>query len=279
MALTLLPVLSLFLLAASMILLAAALFPTRDLIGRLPPGGVRTRWRLMGAMVAFFLVCYVGYAALFWDRHVTVESLIVPLVFFLGSSFVWMTARLSLQTAIDMRRVALLERESLTDALTGLFNRRYFDRRLGEEVALARRHGRALSVLMVDIDHFKDVNDRLGHQAGDEALVALARVVAANLRESDIAVRFGGDELVVIAPAASTADAVRIGERWRQCIASPDIATSCLPERLRGIGLTISVGVASLGGGIDSAEKLVAAADANLYLAKQRGRNRVESGS
>ena len=101
----------------------------------------------MTALIVLFLAGYVGYAAILWDSHSRPLDLIVPGVFFLGACFVWLSANLSLQTATDVMRVSLLERESMTDPLTGVFNRRYLDRRLGEEVAKARRYGLPLCAL------------------------------------------------------------------------------------------------------------------------------------
>jgi diguanylate cyclase (GGDEF)-like protein len=167
---------------------------------------------------------------------------------------------------------------ALHDALTGLYNRRYFWRRLDDEVAFARRHGRPLALLVGDLDRFKGVNDAHGHAAGDEVLRAVAAALMEVRRRGDTVARIGGEEFAVILPETDAAEAVRVAERMRQAVA----ALSFQPDLLeaRPFAVTISVGAAaapptaSLG-----AAALLAAADAAMYRAKQAGRNRVEAGA
>lgn len=256
-------------------LLVAALVPVRKLVAQLPPGGVRQRWRALRALIVLFVLGYAGYAIAFWRVQAVLADLIVPLVFFGGGCFVWLIAQLSLRTATDMMRVSVLEREVLTDPLTAAFNRRYLERRLGEEVARARRYGFALSVFMIDIDHFKQVNDRFGHQVGDRVLVGTAGIVTEMLRSSDMLTRYGGEEFIVVAPHTDLAGAAQLAERVRERMEGHDFGWFGAPEAGRSIGITVSAGVAALSDGVDDAQKLIAQADRNLYLAKQRGRNRV----
>jgi diguanylate cyclase (GGDEF)-like protein len=260
---------------AGALILIGALIPIRRLMVRLPSGLVRNRWYAMTALIVLFLIGYLGYAGVFWNSHARILDLIVPGVFFLGACFVWLAASLSLQTAMDVMRISLLEREAVTDPLTGVFNRRYLDRRLGEEVASARRYSLPLSVLLLDIDHFKQINDRHGHQAGDQVLAALGEIASGELRESDILARYGGEEFLVITPHTPLAGAVNVAERLRKRIESHDFGLPDEPGGIRGTGVTVSIGVASLADGVDSRERLVHAADENLYRAKQEGRNRI----
>lgn len=159
-----------------------------------------------------------------------------------------------------------LHARSITDALTGLFNRQELDRELADRIMLARRRGRPLAVMMIDIDHFKHVNDRFGHQVGDQVLVALARIMRASVRDSDIVGRWGGEEFMVICPDTSGRDAQAVAERLRQAVA-------IRPFPVAG-RVTVSVGIAVLEQG-ESIERLVNSADAALYRAKAEGRNRV----
>lgn len=263
------------LVAAGVLILIGALIPIRRLITRLPSGPSRSRWYIMTALIGLFIAGYLGYAGAFWNSHSNPLDLIVPGIFFLGAGFVWLTATLSLQTAMDVMRISRLERETVTDALTGVFNRRYLDRRLKEEVAGARRYGKPLSVMLLDIDYFKKINDTHGHQAGDRVLIVLGQIIAGKLRESDILSRYGGEEFLVITPHTPLEGAIEVAERLRKHIESHDFS---LPEEagaIRGIRVTVSIGVACLGDVLDNVGKLVNAADKNLYRAKQEGRNRV----
>ncbi len=252
-----------------------ALRPIRQLIATLPPGPLRSRWYAMLVMIVLFFVGYLAYANVFWGNHSKLIDLIVPAIFFLGACFVWLTATLSLQTMSDVMRITLLERETITDSLTGLFNRRYLDRRLNEDIATAHRYSLPLSIMMIDIDHFKPVNDQFGHQAGDRVLVSLGEIISETLRESDYVARYGGEEFLVVAPYTPLLDATELSERLRKQV---ELASFKLPDVPDEIRLTVSIGVASLGEGIDNIERLVHVADDNLYRAKAAGRNRVTHG-
>jgi diguanylate cyclase (GGDEF)-like protein len=264
------------LVVAGILILAVSLAPVRHLIARLPAGAVRSRWYAMAALIVLFVAGYGLYLAVFWSRHSSLIDLIVPAIFFFGACFVWLSATLSLQTAIDLIRIGLLERETVTDSLTGLFNRRYLDRRLDEEIARARRYGLSLSLLMLDVDHFKRINDAHGHQAGDAVLVALGRVVGAELRETDVLGRYGGEEFFIITPQTPMAAALGVAERVRASIETHHFALPASPD---GISITASIGLAALGDTVQTRDALLKAADANLYRAKQQGRNRVLAGA
>ncbi len=167
-----------------------------------------------------------------------------------------------------------LRRISITDPLTGLLNRRYFEERLREELDRATRHRHPLSLIMIDIDHFKRYNDANGHPAGDKALVLLGRILRASVRAIDVVSRFGGEEFSIILPETVKREALLIGERIRS-----EVETLYFPgeERLPGGRLTVSAGVASFPDDARDLKTLVQRADRALYQAKARGRNRVEA--
>lgn len=166
-----------------------------------------------------------------------------------------------------------LQRLALTDALTELPNRRSAMERLEQEWALSKRGDRALSCMMVDIDYFKPINDKLGHQAGDEVLKNVAQTLRQSARTQDLVCRYGGEEFVVICPDTDLLAAAHCAERLRQTVAE-------LAYQVGGakLALTISVGVAELRPDTGSVDALLARADACLYAAKEAGRNRVVSG-
>ena len=167
----------------------------------------------------------------------------------------------------------LLETLSVTDVLTGLANRRRLMTRLEEEVARARRYKTPLSVVMMDIDHFKQVNDVHGHAMGDEVLRNIGTMLKAGVRTTDLAARYGGEELTLVLPHTDIPAALQVAENMRERFAD-------LEHRLDGVTVkkTVSMGVASRDGQGDmpSAEDLLKHADEALYRAKQGGRNRVE---
>lgn len=267
------------LVVAGMLAIGGALVLNGRLVATLPAGGLRRHWRALMALEGAFIAGYAAYLLTPVAFDGAVGEIIVPAIFFLGGVFVLAIARLSLQTAASVRAVAALEIEAATDSLTTLYNRRYLDRRLAEEVSQARWHGTQLSVLMVDLDHFKSVNDRFGHQVGDVVLVKLATLLRGIVRASDFVARYGGEEFVVVAPGAGPAEASVLAERIRSAVASYDFA---LPTPITGPGSTsisASIGVASYGQTANSADGLLKAGDRALYQAKRLGRNRVAEAS
>jgi len=162
-----------------------------------------------------------------------------------------------------------LQRLALTDALTELPNRRFAMERLDQEWALSRRGDRALSCMMVDVDHFKPINDRFGHQVGDEALRCIARTLRQSARTQDVVCRYGGEEFLVVCPDTGIEAAYQCAERLRQKVAALKFASQGADIRL-----TISIGVAEKREDVASLDDLLGRADECLYAAKQGGRNR-----
>jgi diguanylate cyclase (GGDEF)-like protein len=163
------------------------------------------------------------------------------------------------------------ELRSRTDSLTGVFNRRHFHEVLSAELARAERDGSTPGVLMVDIDHFKRINDSFGHQAGDEVLVEVASRIGIVLRSYDSIARYGGEEFVVLVPAVPDEPVLgRIGEQLRRAV-----ATRAIVAAGHEIAVSVSVGAARADERLQGADELIDAADQALYVAKRRGRNRV----
>ena len=187
-------------------------------------------------------------------------------------------AAVCVENAVNRAR---LLRAGITDFLTGWHNRRYLQQRLKEELARAQRHAGTMSCLMIDIDRFKSINDGYGHLAGDAALREIAHRVEAQIRSMDTAARFGGDELAILLPDATAAEAARLAERIREVVAAVPFVLTPQIER----SLTVSVGVASIAPGRHEtdlkavADRLLADADSALYRAKALGRNRVQVGA
>jgi two-component system cell cycle response regulator len=161
---------------------------------------------------------------------------------------------------------------AITDQLTGLHNRRYMARHLDNLIQGARKSGKPIAFLIMDIDHFKAVNDTYGHDAGDEVLREFAGRISANVRGIDLACRYGGEEFVVVMPDTDMALAWTVAERLRKSVEEASFAISRDPHQIH---VTISIGIAGSEGDVDSADKLLHRADQALYRAKREGRNRV----
>ncbi len=163
-----------------------------------------------------------------------------------------------------------LQQLAIHDGLTGLYNHRYFDDRLRLEMQRAERYKRPTTLLMLDLDRFKLVNDRYGHPVGDQVLKEVAEIIRRRIREVDIAARYGGEEFVVILPETARENAAVVAERIRKSVEDARFAADGQEAKI-----TISIGVADFPTDAHDHDKLVEAADKALYQAKQEGRNRV----
>jgi diguanylate cyclase (GGDEF)-like protein len=228
--------------------------------------------------LALSLLMYAGiFGPILWCLHVGSQSATWPaelpavlnnvavaqlvyVVLLLAISQLRQNMRLTREHAEAMQQVAI------TDLLTGLPNRRGLAEHLAVGTALARREAQSLSVMLIDVDHFKRVNDSHGHAAGDTVLVALAQLLVPLLRASDRIGRWGGEEFLVVVPATRLKTAADLADRLRKAVEAHAFNA--------GLKLTISVGVAECGMN-DSVEQLLVRADTALYAAKQAGRNQV----
>lgn len=214
------------------------------------------------------------------DPQVKAQALDAGAVDYVTKPFDATELRARVRAALRTKRLHdLLATRAQLDGLTGLWNRAYLDDRLGTELSAAVRHERPMSLILLDIDHFKGLNDTYGHPFGDEVLRQVAEAMTEALRKSDVACRYGGEEFAVILRETGAPAALSVAERLR-----------CSLEKLafddsRGpVGITASFGVVSRDAkaspslGFDSPEGLVHAADRALYAAKAAGRNRVMSG-
>lgn len=166
-------------------------------------------------------------------------------------------------------RVGELQRHSVTDGLTGVFNRRSFDEQLSEAFPRSAREAQPLSLMLIDVDHFKAYNDTHGHQFGDDALRSIASLLQRNVRRSDRLCRYGGEEFVILMPDTTEDQATALAERQRKAIAEHELSAG---------SLTISVGIATVvDGSFETEADLLGAADEALYVAKRAGRDRVLS--
>lgn len=179
--------------------------------------------------------------------------------------------RVRVRSALRMHRLLqMLAKRARIDGLTALWNRAFFDQRWGEELSRAQRHGRPLSLALVDLDHFKSINDTYGHPAGDAVLQGLGLILQKEGRATDVPCRYGGEEFAMIMPDTSAQDAKHLCDRVRAAVEA--VVWSRHPERK----VTASIGIAGAAGPTDlTASAWLDAADKALYTAKKTGRNRV----
>jgi diguanylate cyclase (GGDEF)-like protein len=164
-----------------------------------------------------------------------------------------------------------LERLSVTDGLTRLYNHRYFQKEIAREMRRSRRSGDPLSLILIDVDDFKKLNDRWGHATGDNALVALAKALRKNSRNTDVLARYGGEEFALLTLNSSFESALKLAEKIRQAVASVEIPIKGDPDAAP-LHITVSIGVAQFEG---DENRFFTEADRALYVAKEQGKDRV----
>ncbi|MDQ8023776.1 MAG: diguanylate cyclase [Moraxellaceae bacterium] len=254
--------------AMSFNLLPSVLILTMLSMDNIAVGGVRLFLRglvghLAGLMLAFMVL----------DVHYTPASSLATIAACVPFLVVYpivigvVTYRLSLRLSQQKQELKLAHER---DALSGLFSRAHWQQRLEEEFARASRHGRPSSLLLLDADHFKAINDTYGHASGDEAIRHLGHLLQAQVRHSDIAGRVGGEEFAVILPETDASHATRLAERIREALASTPLPFN---EQQH---LTVSIGIAELAPTIQSSPQWLEQADQALYAAKRAGRNVVK---
>jgi diguanylate cyclase (GGDEF)-like protein len=248
----------------------ASLAPLRDVAALVRAPRLRKAWRGLMVVVLCCILLLLTAAVSKYDDPIGVGDLAESGIHFLGPCFVLGVAWLSRRTAYETLRMAVLEEAAFVDSLTGLANRRRFNERLDDEVRRAHLICHPLSLIMVDIDHFKRVNDAHGHAAGDLVLKEVAMVLAANTRHSDTTCRFGREEFVIIVPSLGQLAVAELAEHLRRAIGETMIS---IPE-IGDVNVTISVGTAALRRD-DSPSSLAKRADSALYTAKRNGRDQV----
>jgi len=254
------------------LLLLGAFVPLRRILEILPSGLTRKAW----AGMAFLIGCsIVGYLLFFWlndtegpDHH---EDWLISLICLSASIFVLCVCMISHRTAKEVSRIAELELAVLTDPLTELYNRRHILSLLEKECSRCRFLRCPLSVLLLDIDSFKKINDTYGHQAGDFVLKEFSRLLAAIQHDSCFIGRYGGEEFLILLPDTTQFNASQTAERLRYLIES----TTIMLENKYEIPVTASIGVATSSSLNETPQELISLADKALYAAKRSGRNNV----
>ncbi len=180
------------------------------------------------------------------------------------------TLKFVVQAGVESEFHERIYRMATIDTLTGVSNRKVFSDRLKAEFSKAQRYNRPMGLIMIDLDHFKSINDRFGHASGDSVLKEVARRLSENIRKSDLLARFGGEEFAIILPETDLDESARIAEKLRRCMVEPGFIADG-----NEFSVTISAGVASYQADASDEGVLFSRADRRLYDAKHRGRNQV----
>lgn len=251
------------------VFLAASSKPLCDVLRLLKNPKLRRAWGVLCFMNFAFLLGYIAIGLEDVEGSATFETTVVGAILLAGGLFVFIVSHLTRLTARDLTRLGELEWEARIDALTGVFNRRELDMRLKHEFAVAMCDNTPLTVMMVDLDHFKRINDTYGHKAGDQVLENVARLLTQLSRHGDLIFRYGGEEFLIMAPGLEAYAAPLVAERYLLGLRNEEIHI----EDGGRLCVTASIGLASLRSG-DTVSSLVSRADRSLYHAKKTGRNR-----
>jgi diguanylate cyclase (GGDEF)-like protein len=252
------------------ILLVSGIKPLWRICRMLPKSLLRSMWFALGLLIFVAVSGYVTFLYINskegFDHY---EDLLTSAIFLISAVFTAVICRMSLSTAKDVSRIALLEYHARVDSLTDLFNRGYTMLLLQRACRSSARLKSPLSVLLLDMDNFKEINDTFGHQAGDNVLRQFAGLLTSLHSEPLFVGRYGGDEFIVVLPCMDMTKACLIADNIRRAVETHLLAAQTVP-------VTVSIGVAtSLGLREVEAEQLLAEADKAMYRAKHGGRNQV----
>jgi len=258
---------------AGLLLILASLVAVRKIILELPKGSILIKWKILSIVIMLFVG---GYLHLIYQHRVgdSVSSeTVVSLLIFFGAIFVFMISTLSLETTRDLRRIGVLEHENITDTLMGIKNRRYLDTKLNDEFIKYENYSTPFSVLMLDIDHFKSVNDTYGHDVGDEVLKIVGERIQEYVRDGDCVARYGGEEIVIVCPSTTEDHAFNLAERLRIFIENLPVCSAEKCNTDSDLHITVSIGVSECNSEHKEANDIIKSADTALYKAKNGGRN------
>ena len=260
------------LIISGIIILCLSLFPATRIVTEMPGGAIRKRWWALRALILTFILGYFIYIA-FVIQGRNLEDVVVALIFFFGALFVLFVCMLTLNTVKDLKQLDILQTENITDELTGIYNRRHLERCLEKELARARNYNIPLSILMLDLDHYKVINDLYGHQAGDQILKCIGSLLKQATRRMDIVARYGGDEITILLPNTDEATAWSSANRIRSLVEKRSPAFQGEICTCKDISCTVSIGAVTLTGNKANSNQLLQMADSALYQAKKSGRN------
>ena len=258
----------------TLVLLAGALFRSFRVFSEVPAGPTLVRWRWRAGLLGLALLGVLLSFNSLSEPPQSLWHLLLPLVLILQAGLVFLLVRDYLALVAQMRRVSLQDRTGLTDALTGLRNRSYLDKRMEEEMSRSQRHGLAVSLILLDVDDFASINRAHGHEVGDQVLSEIGDILAKSLRTSDVLVRYAGEEMAILATDTAPQAACAVAERLRRDV---EVGARKALREAQGARrtITVSAGVAGIDAGVKTVVDLFSCAEKALDRAKKDGKNRV----
>lgn len=259
-----------------MLALLCSLRPVSRIRKILPEPALVRAWYVLSGFILLFIGGYTAYLFVSCATHESLGEMVVPVVFFFGGIFVLIVCRLFDTTATKLVDFKRLEYESIRDPLTGTFNRRHMNHSLKTQAALARRNNTPLALLLIDIDHFKAVNDQYGHLCGDKILRQIAdTIVTLAKRDIDMVFRYGGEEFLVMLPQTPLNSAIAMAEQIRASVEASAFEMECQDDFPK-VHCSVSVGVGVYDPDQEDVVQCLKRIDTKLYKAKESGRNQVE---
>ncbi len=263
-----------------MLALLCALWAVARIQKILPRTGLVRAWHVLSGFILLFIASYLFYLIILYKTGKTadviaVPEIFIPVVFFCGGIFVFIVCALFSTTAEKLVQFNRLENESITDPLTGTYNRRHMQHCLKRQAAFARRNKTPLALLLVDLDHFKAVNDTHGHLCGDSILRQVADTIGSVVkRDIDMVFRYGGEEFLLILPQTPLLGAATVAESIRSKIAQTLFKVECSGKTVE-VRCSVSIGVSLYEQGDEDITYCLERVDNKLYQAKREGRNKV----
>ena len=263
------------LLLSGICMLVVSAFTSQQLIRKLPMGKVRNSWQMLTYIIVGFVFAYAAYMLLLMTGQASLSTLTIPKLAFTAASFILLLCFLTYQITRDIREAIAMDQASIIDPVLDIYNRRYFDRRIDEETQRSRRYKLPLSLILFDIDDFKNVKNQHGKLVADIVLRKVSDHIVNTVRSSDIIARFGEHKLVVATTQTEEDMAEVLADRLRSDIEKLDVLPNCDRDKTPALKVTVSAGVSSLLDSVRNGFDLVDFAEKALRQANKHGINNV----
>lgn len=258
-------------------MLVVSAFTSQQLIRKLPMGKVRNSWQMLTYIIVGFVFAYAAYMLMLMTGQVNLISLSIPKIGFTAAAFILLLCFLIYQITGDIREAIAMDQASIIDPVLDIYNRRYFDRRIDEETQRSRRYNLPLSLILFDVDNFKNVKDQHGRLVADVVLRKVSDYIVNTVRSSDIVARFDEHKIIVGTTQTDEEMAEILADRLCTEVSNLDVLPNCDRENTPALKVTISAGVSSVTDSVKNGFDLVDIAAKALSQANRLGANNVST--